>query len=58
MPFFCMREQVRIRSEIHKIEIDTTHTSQECIREQIQNHKKCHAGKAHLLSMAFCFYEM
>ena len=58
MPFFCMREQVRIRSEIHKIEIDTTHTSQERIREQIQNHKKCHAGNAHLLSMAFCFYEM
>ena len=55
MPFFCMREQVRIRSEIHEIEIDTTHTSQERIREQIQNHKKCHAGKAHLLSMVILF---
>ncbi len=40
MSFFCMREQVRIRSEIHEIEIDTTHTSQECISEQIQNDKK------------------
>lgn len=58
MLLFCMRKQIEIRPGIHGIKIDTTHTSQERIREQIQNHKKCHAGKAHLLSMAFCFYEM
>lgn len=58
MPLFCMREQVGIRLGIHGIKIDTTHTSQERIRKQIQNHKKCHAGKAPPSSMAFCFYEM
>ncbi len=53
MPLFCMWKQIKIRPGIHGIKIDTTHTSQERIREQIQNHKKCHAGKAHLLSMVF-----
>ena len=55
MPLFCMWKQIKIRPGIHGIKIDTTHTSQERIREQIQNHKKCHAGKAHLLSMVILF---
>ena len=49
MLLFCMRKQIEIRPGIHGIKIDTTHTSQERIREQIQNHKKCHAGK-HIFS--------
>ena len=40
MPLFCMWKQIKIRPGIHGIKIDTTHTSQERIREQIQNDKK------------------
>ena len=49
---------MEIRAKIHKIEIDTTHTSFERIGEQIQNYKKYHAGKTSVPSMVFCFYEM